>query len=260
MTFPVQETSLGWFDRKRKERARRAIDRQREYQEKKAAGLADNEELTRNIFLRSQLVRQKIAAARPISEADKILEVGSGAHGLIFGFSSNFTVGIDPLAVDYRRLFPKWQKSARTAAAMGEQLPFDDNSFDIVLSDNVIDHAEDPVGIVHEIIRVLKPAGALYFTVNVHHPVYDIVSRAHGLWNALGLKLELSAFADHTVHFSERKIRDLFSSLSIRSISQTSTVAETKKAQRNSNAMNPDALLKKVFFKNALFEVVALKR
>jgi SAM-dependent methyltransferase len=259
MAETEQTRPAGWLERKRDLRASRALERQLEYQEEKAAALGDSDEFGRGVFLRAQVIRQKIAAVRPVAETDKVLEVGSGAHGLVFGFGGNFGVGIDPLAVDYKRLFPKWQHNAPTAAAIGEQLPFTDGSFEIVLSDNVIDHARDPLKIVNEIVRVLKPGGVLYFTVNVHHPVYEIASRAHGFWNAIGLKWELSPFADHTIHFTEARIREAFSRLSIRSISQTSTVAETKKAQRLVSNLRPHALLKKVFFKNALFELVAVK-
>lgn len=255
-----KNNSNSWLGRKLRERGRRAFERQLAYQEEKAAGFdAINEDLTRNIFLRSQSIRQKLEKAKAIKDSDKVLEVGSGAHGLVFGFANNFGVGVDPLAIDYKRLFPKWQKNARTVAAIGEQLPFADASFDVVLSDNVIDHAEQPLKIVDELVRVLKPGAVLYFTVNVHHPFYDLVSRAHGFWNAVGLKFELSPFADHTAHFTERRMRDVFAGLSIKAVSEMSTVAETKRAQRNSKEWNPDALLKKIFFKNALFELVAVK-
>jgi ubiquinone/menaquinone biosynthesis C-methylase UbiE len=249
----------GWFEKKLRERGLRALARQLEYQEKKASNLADSHEMSRNIFLRSQTIRQKLEKIKPITPDDKVLEVGSGAHGLIFGFGGNFGIGVDPLAVDYKRLFPKWQDNAQTIAAIGEELPFDDGSFDIVLSDNVIDHAERPVKIVEELVRVLKPGGVLYFTVNIHHPFYDLASRAHGAWNAVGLKIELSAFADHTVHFTEKQMSEVFARQPLKIIEQGTTVSETKAAQRASKAVNPDALLKKMFFKNALFEVVGIR-
>ncbi len=249
----------GWLERKNRARAIRALERQRAYQEQKAVGMSGTDEFRRQLFIRSQAVRQKLHAVRPIAETDRVLEVGSGAHGLIFGFGGNLAIGIDPLAADYKRLFPDWQQNALTAAAEGERLPFEDSSFEIVLSDNVIDHAKDPVGIVHEIVRVLKPGGAMYFTVNIHHPIYGLLSRAHGIWNGLGLKLELSPFADHTVHFSEDQIRRVFAELPVRPVSQNSTAAETRKAQRNVSSLHPEALFKKLFFKNALFEAVAVK-
>ncbi len=259
MSDTNRSNSNGWFERKLDARANRALERQLEYQRQKAASSSDDDGFMRTVFLRSQVIRQKIEAVRPVVDTDKVLEVGSGAHGIVFAFGGSFSVGIDPLAVDYKLLFPRLQDNANTAAAIGEQLPFGDNSFEIVLSDNVIDHARNPLKIVDEIVRVLKPGGVLYFTVNVHHAIYDLASRAHGLWNAAGLTLELSAFADHTVHFTEDRIREAFQRLDVKTVSQSSNVAETKKAQRNSKTMNADALLKKLFFKNAVFELIAVK-
>ena len=250
---------MGWIDEKRKERGRRALQRQLAYQEDKARLIGEAAESMQNVFLRSQRVRKILERFRPISDSDTVLEVGSGAHGLIFGFGNKTRVGVDPLAAEYKRIFPKWQAAASTAAAIGEELPFADESFDIVLSDNVIDHAEQPLKIIDEIVRVMKPGGILYFTVNVHHPIYDTVSRAHGFWNAAGLKLELSAFADHTVHLTDARIRSEFARQPLRIVEQSSTVAETKKAQRRLPLRNADALLKKMFFKNALYTLIALK-
>src|SRR3712207_7148876 len=50
----------------------------------------------------------------------------------------------------YAVLFPAWQGRARTIAAGGEALPFDDGAFDVVLCDNVVDHATNPRRIVEE--------------------------------------------------------------------------------------------------------------
>jgi SAM-dependent methyltransferase len=253
-----ERVSDSWFAKKRRERGRRALERQLEYQEKKAAAMRDSqEEMARSNFLRSQMIRKRLESIHPIPKDGWVLEVGSGAHGLIFGFGIETAVGIDPIAVDYKRLFPHLQKQTKTIAAIGEELPFSDASFDVVMSDNVIDHAERPLAIIGELVRVLKPGGVLYFTVNIHHPVYAAVSHLHGAWNAAGLKLELSAFADHTVHLTEKKISDAFKAQPIDIVEQSSNVTETKAAYRHAKELDADTLLKKVFFKNALFELIA---
>ncbi len=249
----------GWAAEKKRQRGQRALERQLDYQEEKASGIKGREEIVYLEMLnRVNALRRRLSKIRRIKESDKILEVGSGAHGLIFGFENRFAIGIDPLAVDYKRLFPFWQEDAKTIAAIGEKLPFEDESFEIVLSDNVIDHAENPVGIVEELARVLKPNGLLYFTVNVHHPVYQIASNLHGIWNGLGIKYEISPFADHTIHFTESRVLQVFERLPFKIIEQNSTIADLKK--------NPPAQIKgfegqfkKFFFKNALLEIFAVR-
>ncbi len=249
----------GWAEKYSERRGKRALARQLEYQRGKARSIDDVDRELRTVFLHSQAVRSKLASVRTISENDKILEVGSGAHGLIFGLGLKSAIGIDPLAVEYKRLFPEIQQKALTVASIGEELPFESASFDIVLSDNVIDHAGKPLAILDEIARVLKPGGVVYFTVNIHHPVYDLASRAHGLWNAAGIRFELSAFADHTVHFTEAQIRKAISRLPLRRVSESTTVSETRQTQWENRGLAPDAMLKKLFFKNALYELVAVK-
>ena len=250
-----------WLEKKQYERGRRALERQLEYQESKSASLGDETTgVLLNIIARARKVRQQLEAVKPFDEDARVIEVGSGAHGLIFGFGAKGGIGVDPLAVDYKRLFPKWQANARIVAAIGEELPFADASFDIVLCDNVIDHAEKPLKIADELIRILKPDGLLYFTVNVHHPFYNFASKAHGAWNALGLKFEISPFADHTVHLTEAKMREFFTNKPLEIVEMNSTVNETKAALKQIKSPNADQRLKKIFFKNALFELIAIKR
>ncbi len=46
--------------------------------------------------------------------------------------------------------------------ARAEQLPFDDESFDVVLSFDVLEHCDNPKLAVREMTRVLRPGGALW--------------------------------------------------------------------------------------------------
>jgi SAM-dependent methyltransferase len=241
----------------RKKLADRALERQLEYQQKKAQHLKGHEEEVIAAMQRSSTrVRELLEKFQTITDDARVIEVGSGAHGLIFYFGSRHGVSVDPLAVSYRNLFPRWQKSAATIAAVGEQLPFSNASFDVVLCDNVVDHAESPIGIVGELVRILKPGGLLYFTVNVHHPVYAMAAGVHSGWRALGVPYEIGPFADHTTHLTLPVASRLFRRLPLEILSEKSNVDEARARARKQPVRHMGDRLKRVFFKNALFEVV----
>ena len=161
------------------------------------------------------------------------------------------------MAVSYGSLFPRWQSCAPTVAAVGESLPFPDQSFDIVICDNVVDHAESPSKIVSELARILAPGGLLYFTVNIHHRVYAIAAGVHSSWRAVGLPYEIGPFADHTTHLTLDAAKDLFENLPLQILSAKSNVDEARARARNRPPRHVGDRLKRVFFKNALYEVIA---
>lgn len=242
-------------------RASRAIDRQLAYQERKSDRLSGREErVMARMAAHSAEVRAELEAVRPLPEGVRVLEVGSGAHGLIFFFGAAEGIGVDPLADHYRELFPAWQGRARTIAAPGEALPFADGAFDVVLCDNVVDHARDPALILSEICRVLAPGGLLYFTVNVHHPLYHLAAGLHAGWRALGVPFEITPFADHTFHFTLPGARRLFAGLPLDILRETDTVAASRAHQRTRRIRRPSDWLKRLFFKNAVYKVIAGRR
>ena len=66
-------------------RAQRALERQLEYQQQKAQKLRGHEpQLISGMTQASAAVRAKLQQVRPLADYARVLEVGSGAHGLIF--------------------------------------------------------------------------------------------------------------------------------------------------------------------------------
>jgi len=54
-----------------------------------------------------------------------------------------------------------------------QRLPYPENNFDVVISDQVIEHLEDPKKAIQESLRVLKPSGIMIHTtcfINYLHP------------------------------------------------------------------------------------------
>jgi SAM-dependent methyltransferase len=245
----------------RQKLARRALERQLAYQQHKAQHLRGHEEeVILAMTKSSRRVRDLLESFQPISRDARVIEVGSGAHGLIFCFECEHRVGVDPLAVDYGDLFPVWQRRAQTVAAVGEWLPFRDRCFDVVICDNVVDHAESPSRIVRELVRILAPGGLLYFTVNIHHSLYSFAAGVHSSWRAIGLPYEIGPFADHTTHLTLTSATALFQGLPVEILSEKSNIDEARARARKQPARHLGDRLKRVFFKNALYEVVARRR
>jgi SAM-dependent methyltransferase len=243
----------------REQRARRALQRQLAYQQQKARELEGREaEVIEAMRSRSTGVWAALQGVNAVPPDSRVLEVGSGAHGLVFGLESRRCVGCDPLAAEYATLFP-WQRRCPTIAARGEDLPFANGTFDVVLCDNVIDHAEDPAAIVGELFRVLAPGGLLYFSVNVHHSVYVLLSRLQHTLDRLRIPIVMGAFADHTVHFTAAAVVRLFEAQPIVKVFEHHSPQAARAVARRRGIRHPGDLLKRVLFKNARYQLVGVR-
>ena len=60
-------------------------------------------------------------------------------------------------------------KSVKYSSNKGEELPFNDKMFDLLIVDNVLDHCENPLQVLSEIKRVLKEDGLVYFRQNTYN-------------------------------------------------------------------------------------------
>lgn len=83
--------------------------------------------------------------------------------------------------------------------ADAEKIPYDDNTFDVVFSDNVLEHLEQPDSVFKEVNRVLKPGGVYLFkTPNKWHymPTISRITphKFHQYVNRLRGRLESDTF------------------------------------------------------------------
>lgn len=100
------------------------------------------------------------------------LEIGSGAAGTITFLDSEEKYAIDPLEYYYSTVeqFTKDRDSrVRYYSAKGENLPFDNLFFDLIIIDNVLDHCDDPEKVIKEMYRVIKKEGIIFLRQNTYH-------------------------------------------------------------------------------------------
>jgi SAM-dependent methyltransferase len=96
------------------------------------------------------------AAGRPLKPTDEVLDLGCGS-GEIAEFLSKISKTVCSDVVDQRTTGRKLSFQLST-----ESLPFADASFDVVISNHVIEHTLRPNLHFDEIYRVLRPAGIAY--------------------------------------------------------------------------------------------------
>ena len=56
----------------------------------------------------------------------------------------------------------------------GEHIPLSDNAVECTLATEVFEHCPGPERVMHEIKRVLKPGGMLFFTVPFLWPLHEV--------------------------------------------------------------------------------------
>lgn len=109
-----------------------------------------------------------------------VLEIGTGPVGLVAYFPATERVAVDPLEGYYAsdpNLTALRTEGVSYREGVGEELPVEDDSMDLVVMENCIDHTQDPDQVMNEISRVLRPGGVVYLTVNCRTPVGYVVHR-----------------------------------------------------------------------------------
>ena len=101
----------------------------------------------------------------------KVLEVGSGPIGIVSYLNWGECVSIDPLGDFYgdnKDLVAVRDANVNYITGKGEEIPYPDGHFSVVIIDNVLDHVDNAEGVLNEIHRVLADDGVLYMELNVH--------------------------------------------------------------------------------------------
>lgn len=158
----------------------------------------------------------------------RILENGCGVGLYLEPLASQGGIVIG-LEVDQERAREARQRMGLIVAGIGEQLPFPSDTFDLILSHEVLEHVLDDHAAVGEMVRTLKPGGRmLIFVPNRGYPF-----ETHGIYwrgkyyfgnvplvNYLPRRLR-DRLAPHVRVYSRRDLAALFAGQPVRFVDRT---------------------------------------
>jgi SAM-dependent methyltransferase len=157
-----------------------------------------------------------------------ILENGCGV-GMYVEHLTPFNGKTTGLEFDYDRAADAGSRSPRILNGAGEHLPFPSNSFDLILSHEVIEHVQNDLLAIHEMIRTLRPGGRLtLFCPNRGYPF-----ETHGIYWRRKYKFGNILFvnylprkwrdklAPHVEVYTRRDMEKLFEKLPVKFVKRT---------------------------------------
>lgn len=172
---------------------------------------------------RSGQARRLAMIRRWVDLTGRILDDGCGLGTYLAAFApySNHRFGLE---VERNRAVQAVSTATGVIQGVGEHLPFADNTFDFVFSNEVIEHVQDDARYAAEMVRVTLPGGRiLIFCPNRWYPVeqHGIFWRGQYKFGNIPLVNYLPDFwrnrlAPHVRAYTAASLRRLFHSLPVR--------------------------------------------
>lgn len=151
-----------------------------------------------------------------------ILDLGSGEGGTSFALSKNNMV----ISADYSitRLLRQHQNfnesKFQKINCNGKNLPFADDSFDLVILQDVIEHIDGLNSFLNDVYRVLKSSGMVYISTPNRFSIINIISDPHWGLPLLALLNRSGIRKYYLKHFRKSEVNrvDLPQLLSLRQL------------------------------------------
>ncbi len=152
--------------------------------------------------------------------------VGLGAYLARLALQAQQAVGLD---IELERTHHTHQHVRDVVCGVGENLPFPENHFDLILSNEVLEHVYDDFAAVREMVRTLKPGGRmLIFCPNRGYPyeTHGIYWRGKYHFGNIPLvnylpRVWRDKLAPHVNVYTRQDLQKRFSGLPVRFIART---------------------------------------
>lgn len=146
----------------------------------------------------------------------RILDIGCGTgnYTSLFAINNNNVIGLD--INDFRK--EKYKKKFKFTKYKGNEFPFRKNSFDVIVSFDVIEHVEDDEGFIQEMYRVLKKGGECLFTTPNRLRLSNFIKIIIGKKPQYPLTLSEDGDLGELIHIREYTKRDLYALYTSRGI------------------------------------------
>jgi SAM-dependent methyltransferase len=153
---------------------------------------------------------------RSVKSGDRVLDLGSGtgAFTAVLAEAGAQPIGAEVAETAVARARAEHPELEFRVVPIDGPLPFEDNSFDLVWSSEVIEHVADTARWLSEVRRVLAPGGRLLLTTPNHGRLRVLVGGVAAFSEPLG---------DHLHLYSRRSLRELleefgFGEVSVRAV------------------------------------------
>ena len=158
-----------------------------------------------------------------VLDGARVLDIGCGIGTYVRRFRqfSDDVYGVD---IEPDRVAEASRDLPNISVAPGEALPFPDDFFDLVFSNEVIEHVDDDRATIREAVRVTKPGGTIViFAPNRLYPFETHGAYILGRYRFGNIPLVnwfpdpiRNRFAPHVRAYTTRGIRSLFRGLPVR--------------------------------------------
>jgi SAM-dependent methyltransferase len=127
----------------------------------------------------------------------RVLDLGCGQGNttrcLADALAPRECIGVeyDPALVDYAQTRPENPSCVQFQQGDATRLPFPDASFDVAFCRYLLIHIADPMAVVREMMRVVKPGGFVvayegdFTSTGTSHPPCDALDTLHRAWRGL---------------------------------------------------------------------------